>query len=119
MAGLVGCTAIAVTRPLTGSTRFSVCPLGIGKGPSASHEGVATVRVVSKEGTLLARLVEAGGLGVGGRSSMNRLAGISENSRGLFSTGGNASCACADTTTSHDGMTARILPALRSAPEEI
>src|SRR2546423_15067820 len=35
MFGFVGCTAIAVTRPLTAVTTPSVWPLGIGVGPIA------------------------------------------------------------------------------------
>src|SRR5262245_39381791 len=35
--GFVGCTAIAVARPLTGTETALVCPLGIGSGPSSCH----------------------------------------------------------------------------------
>src|SRR5262249_56226758 len=37
MFSLVGCIAIAVTRPLTAWLTPVVCPLGIGAGPSGVH----------------------------------------------------------------------------------
>ena len=61
---------MAVTRPLTGSVRFSVCPFGIGNGPSADQVGVAICFATCKAGTLAGLSVERGKCGAGGKFSI-------------------------------------------------
>src|SRR4051812_9646608 len=85
MEELVGEIAIAVTRPLTGSTRPSVWPFGMGKGPSAVHAG-PTGAAPRKAGRFVERSFARGRFFVGGIFSMNLRAGISENPS--FSFGG-------------------------------
>src|SRR5262249_53913377 len=54
--GLVGCTAIAVTRPLTAVTTPSVWPLGMGVGPIA---GQLVVLIRGAPGAVAARWARA------------------------------------------------------------